>query len=52
MSLRWQYPGYWIYPGESNAETITSDSVCVFDFLTEVVAINPRNIIVFGRSIS
>jgi hypothetical protein len=51
LVIAMEYPGYWVYPAESNAETITSDSVCVFDFLTEVVGIYPRNIIVFGRSI-
>mmetsp|Transcript_21528 Transcript_21528/g.39386 ORF Transcript_21528/g.39386 Transcript_21528/m.39386 type:complete len:289 (-) Transcript_21528:31-897(-) len=46
-----EYPGYGIYTGESNATAITNDAVCVFDFLTDIVGINPRNIIVFGRSI-
>jgi pimeloyl-ACP methyl ester carboxylesterase len=46
-----EYPGYGIYPGQPNASNITNDSVCVFDFLTDVLGINPRNIIVFGRSI-
>jgi pimeloyl-ACP methyl ester carboxylesterase len=46
-----EYPGYGIYTGSPSASAITSDAVCVFDFLTDVLGINPRNIIVFGRSI-
>ena len=46
-----EYPGYGIYAGKPTAKQVIEDSVSIFDYLTEVLKVNPRNIIVFGRSI-
>ena len=46
-----EYPGYSVYKSDKSAETILEDSLCVFDYLTQTLKINPGNIIVFGRSI-
>ena len=46
-----EYPGYSIYKAEKNADTILTDSITVFDFLTENLGVDPENIIVFVRSI-
>lgn len=46
-----EYPGYGIYEGEPNANSIVEDAEIVFDFLTQEAGINPDNIFVFGRSI-
>ena len=46
-----EYPGYGIYPGRPNEETIFEDTIHVYDYLTETLGISPNNIIVFGRSL-
>jgi len=46
-----EYPGYGVYEGETSAKAINEDAEIIFDFLTAEVGINPKNIIVFGRSI-
>jgi fermentation-respiration switch protein FrsA (DUF1100 family) len=45
-----EYPGYGEYDGAPNEEQICKDSVRVFDFLTQVLKINPDSITVLGRS--
>ena len=46
-----EYPGYGIYTGKPSAEQVIGDCECVFDYLTQHLKVNPRNILVFGRSI-
>jgi len=46
-----EYPGYGVYEGTTNAKIINEDAEIVFDFLTHEVGMDPKNIIIFGRSI-
>jgi fermentation-respiration switch protein FrsA (DUF1100 family) len=46
-----EYPGYGVYTGSPSASAITTDATCVFDFVTDVLGVNSRDIILFGRSI-
>lgn len=46
-----EYPGYGIYPGEPSSDRILQDADVVFSYLTNTIGINPRNVILFGRSI-
>ena len=46
-----EYPGYSVYFGEPNADTICQDAEIVFDYLTLEMGILPQNILLFGRSI-
>jgi len=46
-----EYPGYSIYQGEKNADDVLNDSLYVFDYLINILEIDPQNIFVFGRSI-
>lgn len=46
-----EYPGYGLYPGECSAEQIIEDADNVFQYLTLDIGVNPRDIVVFGRSI-
>ena len=46
-----EYPGYGIYPGRPSEEKIFADSLSLYGYLTEILKISPKNIIVFGRSI-
>ena len=46
-----EYPGYSIYKENKSSDTILEDSLCVFDFLTEILKIDKDHIIVYGRSI-
>lgn len=50
-ALSVEYPGYSIYYEEKSAETIEEDSLILFDFLVKELQINPKNIIICGRSI-
>ena len=46
-----EFPGYGIYKGYPTEEQIYSDSMSVYDYMTEKMKISPNNIIVFGRSL-
>ena len=46
-----EYPGYSIYYEEKSAETIESDSLALFDFLTNECQVNNKDIVICGRSI-
>ena len=46
-----EYPGYSVYFGEPNAQTICEDAEILFDYLTLEMGILPQNILLFGRSI-
>jgi len=46
-----EYPGYGIYPGESDTNRILEDAINVFDFLASECGWGEKNIIIFGRSI-
>ena len=46
-----EYPGYGIYPGKPTAEGILEDALIVWEYLTLVVGLNPKDIILFGRSL-
>ena len=50
-TLCMEYPGYSIYYSEKSAETIENDTLLLFDFLTKECGINPKDIVVCGRSI-
>lgn len=45
-----EYPGYGVYTGSPNAQSILNDAECVYDFVIGL-GFKPENIIVFGRSI-
>lgn len=45
-----EYPGYGVYSGRANSETILNDSECVYNFTTSL-GYKAEDIIVFGRSI-
>jgi pimeloyl-ACP methyl ester carboxylesterase len=45
-----EYPGYGVYSGRPNSETILNDSECVYNFVVNL-GYKPQDIIVFGRSI-
>jgi abhydrolase domain-containing protein 17 len=46
-----EYPGYGIYPGESDAEQVQRDAASVVKYLVEELKMSSRNVLVFGRSI-
>lgn len=46
-----EYPGYGVYAGKPSAAQLIEDADCVFSFLTMYLDIDPKDIIVFGRSI-
>mmetsp|Transcript_30755 Transcript_30755/g.27956 ORF Transcript_30755/g.27956 Transcript_30755/m.27956 type:complete len:222 (+) Transcript_30755:33-698(+) len=46
-----EYPGYSLYIGKPNANTILEDSEYVFNFITDEIGILPQDVILFGRSI-
>jgi esterase/lipase len=46
-----EYPGYGIYVGEPSANRVIDDADNIFNYLTQEVGMNPRDIMVFGRSI-
>lgn len=50
-TLCMEYPGYSIYYDEKSSETIEEDSLRVFDFLINECGVNPKDIVVCGRSI-
>jgi len=46
-----EYPGYGIYKGKPDADTILKDTEYLFNFLTKMLGLKTSDIIVFGRSI-
>lgn len=46
-----EYPGYSIYKEDKDSDKVLTDSLTVFDFLTETLKVEAENIYVFGRSI-
>ena len=46
-----EYPGYGIYPGESDSEQVIRDAENIMKYLVEEIKMSSRNILVFGRSI-
>jgi len=46
-----EYPGYSLYYKEKSAASIEADSVIVFDYFVRVLGIDPKDIVVCGRSI-
>ena len=46
-----EYPGYGIYPGSPTARKILEDAHTVFDYFTEVIGYDPKDIMLFGRSL-
>lgn len=46
-----EYPGYGIYPGHPNSEGILEDALTVWEYLTNEMNINAKDIILFGRSL-
>ena len=46
-----EYPGYSLYEGESDAETILKNTVIIYDFVKKMFKLEDKNIFVFGRSI-
>ena len=46
-----EYPGYSLYEGESDAETILKNTVIIYDFVKKTFKLEEKNMFVFGRSI-
>ena len=46
-----EYPGYSIYKGEPNADTILENTLIVYDFIKSKFNLTDKNIFIFGRSI-
>ena len=46
-----EYPGYSVYYQDKSSDTIEKDSVILFDYFVNVLGVNPKDIIVCGRSI-
>ena len=46
-----EYSGYGLFKGEKSAEKVLDDCLYVYDYLTQTLGINHRDIILFGRSI-
>ena len=46
-----EYPGYSIYKGESDADTILENTEIVYDFIKNLFHLSDKNIFIFGRSI-
>ena len=46
-----EYPGYSIYKGESEADTILENTIAIYDFIKQIFNIADKNIFIFGRSI-
>jgi hypothetical protein len=44
-----EYPGYGIYKGKTTSESILFDAESVYDFLTNIIGYDEKDIIVFGR---
>ncbi len=49
--VAFEYVGYGINKGRSSAAACKRDHEIVIDFLIKIMQVNPRNIILFGRSI-
>jgi len=46
-----EYPGYSVYYKEKSATTIEEDSVILFDYFVNIIGVNPKDIVICGRSI-
>lgn len=46
-----EYPGYGLYKGNPSEESILEDAEAVYEYLTQEMNLDPKNMIVFGRSI-
>ena len=46
-----EYPGYGLYKGVTNEEKILVDAEIVYEFLVTRLKLDPRDILIFGRSI-
>jgi len=46
-----EYPGYSIYKGKPNSQTIIKDAELVYHYVTSKMGFQEQNIIVMGRSI-
>ena len=46
-----EYPGYSVYKGEPSEEKILEDTEAMYDYLIHELEFEPKNIILFGRSI-
>lgn len=46
-----EYPGYSIYKESKSSKKILEDAIYVFDYLTNILSVNPNHIYVLGRSI-
>lgn len=46
-----EYPGYGIYTGSPNEQSICSDALNVYDYITQVLGWKEKDVILFGRSI-
>jgi predicted peptidase len=46
-----EYPGYSIYKGDPNADTILENTLIVYDFIKSKFNLDDKNIFIFGRSI-
>ena len=50
-ALAIEYPGYGLYPGNTDGDSIKATANLVYDFVTRTMRIPPQDIIIFGRSI-
>lgn len=46
-----EYPGYGLYEGSPDEQTIIEDTEAVYEYLIKKLNINPKNILLYGRSI-
>ena len=46
-----EYPGYSIYKGDSDANTILKNTITIYDFIKKQFNLEDKNIFIFGRSI-
>lgn len=46
-----EYQGYSIYPGSTSTEAIKQDSLYIYQYITNKLGFNRKNIILMGRSI-
>jgi hypothetical protein len=45
-----EFQGYGMYPGTPNSKNILEDSITVFDYLTEELNFDAKDVFLFGRS--
>jgi len=47
----YEYQGYGVSKGKTTSDNVKKDITIVYDYITQILMVPPKNIIIFGRSI-